>query len=85
MKTVSRAALGLALALGAVAPLAVSPAIAKEKKAKPAPQKVWQLSKEFRAAYGWLSENAEGIAIDPQAAALLRVQPGDRLTYVPRW
>lgn len=40
---------------------------------------------EFRAAYGWLSENAEGIAIDPQAAALLRVQPGDRLTYVPRW
>ena len=50
MKTVSRAAMGLALALGVVGPLAVSPAVAKEDK-KAAPQKVWKLSKEFRAAY----------------------------------
>ena len=52
MKTVSRAAIGLALAMGVAVPLAVSPAMAaKEKKEKPAPAKVWQLSKEFRAAY----------------------------------
>lgn len=52
MKTVSRAAFGLALAMGVAVPLAVSPAMAaKEKKEKPAPAKVWQLSKEFRAAY----------------------------------
>ena len=52
MKTVSRAAIGLALAIGLTAPLAVSPAMAaKEKKEKPAPAKQWQLSKEFRAAY----------------------------------
>lgn len=51
MKTVSRAAMGLALALGAVGTLAVSPAVAKEKKEAAAPQKVWKLSKEFRAAY----------------------------------
>lgn len=52
MKTVSRAAIGLALAMGVAAPMAVSPAMAaKEKKEKPAPAKAWQLSKEFRAAY----------------------------------
>jgi tetratricopeptide (TPR) repeat protein len=52
MKTVSRAAIGLALAMGVAVPLAVSPAMAaKEKKEKPAPAKAWQLSKEFRAAY----------------------------------
>lgn len=52
MKTVSRAAFGLALAMGLAAPLAISPAMAaKEKKEKPAPAKQWQLSKEFRAAY----------------------------------
>lgn len=52
MKTVSRAAMGLALAMGVALPLAVSPAMAaKEKKEKPAPAKAWQLSKEFRAAY----------------------------------
>lgn len=52
MKTVSRAAFGIALAMGVAVPLAVSPAMAaKEKKEKPAPAKAWQLSKEFRAAY----------------------------------
>ena len=52
MKTVSRAAIGLALAMGIAVPMAVSPALAaKEKKEKPAPAKQWQLSKEFRAAY----------------------------------
>ncbi len=52
MKTVSRAAIGLALAMGVAVPLAVSPAMAaKEKKEKPAAPKQWQLSKEFRAAY----------------------------------
>lgn len=52
MKTVSRAAIGLALAMGVAVPLAVSPAMAaKEKKEKPAPAKQWQLTKEFRAAY----------------------------------
>ncbi|MFM5913577.1 hypothetical protein D5I55_00645 [Chakrabartia godavariana] len=50
MKTVSRAAIGIAFAMGVAVPLAVSPALA-EKKEKPAPAKQWQLSKEFRAAY----------------------------------
>ncbi|MFM7027225.1 MAG: hypothetical protein ACKOXK_00930 [Chakrabartia sp.] len=51
MKTVSRAALGLALAMGVVVPFAAAPASAA-KEEKKAPQKVWQLSKEFRLAYG---------------------------------
>lgn len=52
MKMVSRAALGLVLAMGVAAPMALSPALAaKEKKEKAPPQKQWQLSKEFRAAY----------------------------------
>lgn len=53
MKIVSRTALGLILAMGVAAPLALSPAVAakEDKKAKAPAQKVWQLSKEFRAAY----------------------------------
>lgn len=79
MKTVSRAALGLALALGAVAPLAVSPAIAKEKKAKPAPQKVWQLSKEFRAAYGPADAAVKANAAD----AIAKIQALEALSQGP--
>ena len=40
MKTVSRAAIGIAFAMGVAVPLAVSPALA-EKKEKPAPAKQW--------------------------------------------
>lgn len=79
MKTVSRAALGLALALGVAVPLAVSPAIAKEKKAKPAPQKVWQLSKEFRAAYGPADAAVKANAAD----AIAKIQALEALSQGP--
>lgn len=80
MKTVSRAALGFALALGVVAPLAVSPALAKEeKKAKPAPQKVWQLSKEFRAAYSPADAAVKANAPD----AIAKIQAVEAVSKVP--
>ena len=80
MKTVSRAALGFALALGVVAPLAVSPALAKEeKKAKPAPQKVWQLSKEFRAAYAPADAAVKANAPD----AIAKIQAVEAVSKVP--
>lgn len=79
MKTVSRAAFGLALALGVASPLAVTPAIAKEKKAKPAPQKVWQLSKEFRAAYGPADAAVKANAAD----AIAKIQALEALSQGP--
>ncbi len=80
MMTVSRAALGFALALGVVAPLAVSPALAKEeKKAKPAPQKVWQLSKEFRAAYAPADAAVKANAPD----AIAKIQAVDAVSKGP--
>lgn len=39
----------------------------------------------FRAAYGWTRAHADGVAIDPAAAALLDLEPGMTLTSVPRW
>ncbi|MFM7027710.1 MAG: arginine N-succinyltransferase [Chakrabartia sp.] len=39
----------------------------------------------FRAAYGWVQHGADGLALDPQSAALLGVGPGDIVTCVPRW
>lgn len=40
---------------------------------------------EFRAAYGWTRPHGDGVAIDPAAAALLRVEPGMTLASVARW
>jgi len=39
----------------------------------------------FRAAYGWLDRRDGGVAIDPEAAALLGVGGGDTITHVGRW
>jgi arginine N-succinyltransferase len=39
----------------------------------------------FRAAYGWLERRDGGVAIDPEAAALLGVGGGDTITHVGRW
>lgn len=51
MKFVSKAALGLVLALGAGSLVVATPAFAaKEKKPAAAAKKTWDLSKEFRAA-----------------------------------
>jgi tetratricopeptide (TPR) repeat protein len=70
MKTVSRAVIGLALAMSVGLPLAVSPAMAaKEKKEKPAPAKAWQLGKEFRAAY--IPADAAVKANAPNAVAMI--------------
>jgi arginine N-succinyltransferase len=39
----------------------------------------------FRAAYGWLRPQDEGVALDPASAALLGVGEGDVITQVARW
>ncbi|MBU6252503.1 MAG: arginine N-succinyltransferase, partial [Alphaproteobacteria bacterium] len=40
---------------------------------------------DFRAAYGWLRPQDEGVALDPGSAALLGVGEGDVITQVARW
>lgn len=65
MKMVSRAALGLML--GIVAPLALSPAVAAKEEKSKAPQKKWELSKEFRAAYAPADAAVKANAPDAQA------------------
>lgn len=40
---------------------------------------------EFRTAYGWVEQREDGIALDPECAALLGVEPGMTVTHVARW
>ncbi len=40
---------------------------------------------DFRAAYGWVEQRDEQIAIDPGCAAALGVEPGESVTHVARW
>ncbi len=39
----------------------------------------------YRAAYGWVSADGDGAALDPHCAAALGVGPGDAITHVARW
>ena len=39
----------------------------------------------FRATYGWVSGEGDGLAIDPACAAALGIGPGDQVTHVARW
>lgn len=39
----------------------------------------------FRAAYGWVDQRDDGIAIDPECALVLGVEPGQSVTHVARW
>ncbi|MEE9434211.1 MAG: arginine N-succinyltransferase [Sphingorhabdus sp.] len=39
---------------------------------------------DFRAAYGWIAEKGDGVAIDPAAAKALGAEKGEMLSYVPR-
>ena len=40
---------------------------------------------QFRTAYGWVEQREDGIALDPECAALLGVEPGMTVTHVARW
>jgi arginine N-succinyltransferase len=40
---------------------------------------------DFRTAYGWVDQRDGGIALDPDCAALLGVEPGMTVTHVARW
>ena len=39
----------------------------------------------YRAAYGWIEHRDGGIAIDPDCAKVLGVEPGQSVTHVARW
>ncbi len=40
---------------------------------------------DFRTAYGWVDQRDGGIALDPDCAKLLGVEPGMSVTHVARW
>lgn len=40
---------------------------------------------QFRAAYGWLDQRGDGVALDAGSARLLKVEPGQEITHVTRW
>ena len=40
---------------------------------------------DFRAAYGWTERRDGGIAVDPDCARVLGVEPGQTVTHVARW
>lgn len=82
MKLVSKASLGLALALGMIATGVATPALAKKEEKAPA-QYAPQLSKEFRAAIGAAQTAAKaGNAADATAklaaAEALATQPDEK-------
>lgn len=39
----------------------------------------------FRACYGWAQQREDGLALDPDGARVLGVEPGDSVTHVARW
>ena len=39
---------------------------------------------EFKAAYGWVKPQGDGIALDPVGAGSLGLATGDSITYIPR-
>lgn len=83
MKLVSKASLGMALALGLVATAGVSPAVAKKKEEKAPAQYAPQLGKEFRAAISVAQAAAKaGNAADATtklaAAEVLATQPDEK-------
>ena len=39
----------------------------------------------FRTAYGWIKPHDDGIALDPDCAKVLGVEPGETVTHVARW
>jgi len=67
--TGSRAVLALALMLGVVTPMALSPALAEKAEKKPQPR-VWKLSKEFRLAF--VAADAAVKASAPDALAKIQ-------------
>ncbi|MFN0046612.1 MAG: arginine N-succinyltransferase [Sphingorhabdus sp.] len=40
---------------------------------------------DFVAAYGWVADHDDGVAIDPESAQTLKLSVGDAITCVPRW
>ena len=40
---------------------------------------------DFRVAYGWTEQRDSGVAIDPECAKVLGVEPGQSVTHVARW
>jgi arginine/ornithine N-succinyltransferase beta subunit len=40
---------------------------------------------QFRATYGWCLAGPDGVTIDVESAAKLRVTVGDVISHVARW
>jgi len=40
---------------------------------------------DFIAAYGWVINHEDGVAVDPVSAKALKLSVGDTITCVPRW
>ena len=64
--------------------VAVDPGLGDHKAGEKRLVSVGRLA-DFRTAYGWVDQRAGGIALDPDCAGLLGVEPGMTVTHVPRW
>ena len=40
---------------------------------------------DFRCAYGFIEQRDDGIALDPECAKVLGIEPGQSVTHVGRW
>lgn len=64
--------------------VALEPNLGDHKAGEKRLVSVGQLA-HFRTAYGWVEQREDGIALDPECAALLGVEPGMTVTHVARW
>ena len=63
--------------------VAIDPNLGERSSGEKALLAQGQLS-SFRAAYGWIDRREDGIAIDPDTARLLAVEPGNEVSHVSR-
>ena len=64
--------------------VAVDPALGEHKSGEKR-LITWGHLASFRAAYGWTELREDGVALDPECAAVLGVKEGDAVTHVARW
>jgi len=62
----------------------LDPALGEQKAGEKRLIALGQLE-DFRCAYGFIEQRDDGIALDPECAKVLGIEPGQSVTHVGRW
>ncbi len=64
--------------------VAIDPALGEHKSGEKRLVALGRLE-DFRCAYGFVEQRDDGIALDPECAQVLGIEPGQSVTHVGRW